>query len=164
MWFLLASACLKSAGPVAAPTPLDVRVVPLVASYADATVSPAGDALVDELVDEVAAHALRPAPVTELGAVAAARDTDARLAALGDGPVVLVEIAPRYSSQMAGRYRWTVDVALSLQGLGEPERRTFTVPVALVYDHEREQAAADAAAAAIARELREVLDHALATP
>jgi hypothetical protein len=65
---------------------------------------------------------------------------------------------------MAGRYRWTVDVTLALRGVGAPEDRTFTVPVALVYDHERELAAVDAAAPAIASELREVLDHALSAP
>jgi len=153
--------CIKPSGPVQAPTPLDLRVVPIVASYADATVSAAGPGLGDALVAEVASHALRGA-LTEAGPALAARDTEARVAALGAGPLVLVEAAPRFSSQMAGRYRWTVDVTLSVVGVGEGETRHFAVPVALVYDHEREQAAADTAAPAIARELREVLDHALA--
>jgi hypothetical protein len=63
---------------------------------------------------------------------------------------------------MAGRYRWTVDVTLSLGGLGDAASHEFAVPVALVYDHQREVAAADAAAPAIARELRRALDEALA--
>lgn len=164
MWFLTLFACIKPAGPVQAPTPLDLRVAPVVTSYDTALIALGGEALVEELSAEIAAHALRAAPITELGALASARNADARLAALGDGPVLLVEAAPRFSSQMAGRYRWTVDVTLALRGVGAPEDRTFTVPVALVYDHERELAAVDAAAPAIASELREVLDHALSAP
>lgn len=163
MWFLLTSACLKPPAPVQAPSPLDVRVVAVVSSYAGEAPSAAGEELRDELTAEVAAHGLKPA-ASEDPAVLAAPDTESRLMALGAGPLVLVEAAPRYSSQMAGRYRWTVDVTLSLAGLGDASSRAFHVPVALVYDHEREQAAADAAAPAIARELREALDEALRTP
>jgi hypothetical protein len=164
MWFLLVSACIKPAGPVQAPSPLPLRIVSVVSSYADDSVTPGGKVLTEELVAEVASHALQPAPVTELGPVVAARSTEARLAALGQAPVLLVETAPRFSSQMAGRYRWTVDVVVSLAGVEPAEHREFSVPVALVYDHERELAAADAAAPAIARQVRAVLDHSLSAP
>ena len=53
------------------------------------------------------------------------RSTDARRAALESDavPLLLVECAPRFSAQVNGRYRWTVDVAASI-GPAPPTRST----------------------------------------
>jgi hypothetical protein len=70
-----------------------------------------------------------------------------------------VESSARFSSQINGRYRWTVAVTATLTPTGEPPLiRTFTVPVHLVYYHDKEREALAEAAPLIARQVGDLLD------
>tara|TARA_R110002073_G_scaffold336372_1_gene532641 strand:- start:69919 stop:72168 length:2250 start_codon:yes stop_codon:yes gene_type:complete len=74
---------------------------------------------------------------------------------------LLVETRAQYYSQLNGRYRWTVYVKLSLAKAGAviPDSETsFTVPVLLSYDHQREKEALAYAANTIANKLGKEVD------
>ncbi len=154
LWLM---ACLKAPTPLQAPEALPVTVAAVVDSYDDATTEPATDRVLKPLLEVVSAHGLVPA---EAPVAADARSTEDRLAALGaEGVVVLVELAPRFSSQMTGRYRWTVDARVHLVAPGgEGGERTVEVPVFLYYAHEQEQAAAEAAVPVVAREVSALIE------
>jgi hypothetical protein len=75
--------------------------------------------------------------------------------------VLLVETEARWYSQIAGRFRWTVSVDLSLGEVGAPEESVhqhFEVPVALLFDHQREADAINEATSVIQRRLGELMD------
>lgn len=98
------------------------------------------------------------------------RDSRDRLAAVaaraGDAPLVLlVETHADFYSQLNGRFRWTVHTKLSLakpDKLQEATVVSFTLPVTLSFDHERELAAVTASAHPVARKLSHQLDDFLA--
>ncbi|MCB9690103.1 MAG: hypothetical protein H6735_33990 [Alphaproteobacteria bacterium] len=158
LWTL---ACIKAPPPVVAPEPLPVTVAAVVESYTERTVAPGAAEVIDPLHEVLSAHGLQPADASAatVERFTDLRSTDARLEALGDGVVLLVELAPRYSSQMSGRYRWTVDTAIHLQSPEGPEGvRELEVPVHLIYAHQKEEEAAAAAMPVVAREVSAVLD------
>jgi len=74
---------------------------------------------------------------------------------------LLVETRAQYYSQLNGRYRWTVYVKLSMAKAGETtagNTASFTVPVLLTFDHQREKEALANAATAIANKLGKEID------
>jgi hypothetical protein len=69
---------------------------------------------------------------------------------------VIVAAEAHFYSQIEGRLRWTVAVDLLLATPGAPERPVvhhFEVPVFLQFLHEKEDAAVEAAAPVIARQV-----------
>lgn len=156
MWFVSLMACIEHKPPVraAAPVPLDVVVV--LESFDRPEVAAAPAPVSARFAAEAAARNLAAEVSDPDPAFAEVRSTDARLQRLGDGAHLLVECAPRFSAQVNGRYRWTVDVTATI----EPPRasRAFTVPVHLLYAHEDEEEALTEAAPVIARQVGEMLD------
>ena len=74
--------------------------------------------------------------------------------------VVLVEAKPIFVSQVAGRYRWKVDVALTMaprSELGKARTWSWKIPVFLLFYHQREPAALDAAVPVLKRNLDRAL-------
>lgn len=154
-------ACIKAPPPVQAPEAVPVTTAVVVESYTDPEVVAAAEPVLGPVREVIAAHGLVPADASAetLARFSDLRSTEARMEALGDGAVLLVELAPRYSSQMSGRYRWTVDTAIHLRDpSGEVGARELEVPVHLIYAHEREPEAAAAAMPVVAREVSAVLD------
>ena len=93
----------------------------------------------------------------------ATRDRFERVAQLAGAAqnTLLVETRAQYYSQLNGRYRWTVYVKLSMAKAGAviPGSETsFTVPVLLSYDHQREKEALAYAANTIAKKLGKEID------
>ncbi|MBL8921635.1 MAG: hypothetical protein JNJ54_22430 [Myxococcaceae bacterium] len=92
------------------------------------------------------------------------RITDTRRAALEasqpDAPyVLLVELRVHFFSQLDGRYRWEVGAALTAARRGGVTTKdAFEVPVVLVYDHEKQRAAMNAASQDIAIRLASLMD------
>jgi hypothetical protein len=92
------------------------------------------------------------------------RITDTRRAALEaqqpDVPyVLLVELRVHFFSQLDGRYRWEVGTALTASKRGGVTTKdAFEVPVILVYDHEKQRAAMNAASQDIATRLGTLMD------
>lgn len=151
--------CLKPSPPVQATTRAPIRVAVVLESYDAPTVEPAPSLVVGRIGDTLAERNLDPMPVdpAEVATFERARSTEARRAALETAdavPVLLVECAPRFSAQVNGRYRWTVDVAATI---GTDVRR-FTVPVHLLYAHEQEEEALTEAAPLVAREVARLMD------
>lgn len=85
---------------------------------------------------------------------------------VGDAPLsMLVETRAEYYSQLNGRYRWTVYVKFSLAKAGDPGPpvvSSFSLPVMLSFDHQREEDALAFAAGPVARKLGQELDDFLA--
>jgi hypothetical protein len=153
--------CLKPSPPVHAANHAPVRVAVVLESYDTPTVELAPDPVQARIGDTLAARNLEPAPVdaAAVGNFAQARSTEARRGQLETDavPVLLVECAPRFSAQVNGRYRWTVEVTASI-GPEHPDARPFTVPVHLLYAHEQEEEAVIEAAPLVAREVGRLVD------
>ena len=66
-----------------------------------------------------------------------------------------------FFAQVAGRYRWTVRVRATIDRTSDRVEKTWDIPVFLVYDHEREVEAVQAAIPSIERHLDALLDEAL---
>lgn len=82
----------------------------------------------------------------------------------GASLVLLVEAHAEFFSQLGGRYRWTVHVTLSAAPTAHPDQAvtsTFEVPAFLLYHHEREPEAIEAASPVIERQAGYLLDEVL---
>jgi hypothetical protein len=163
MLMLTLTACLRPVPVAQAPERTEVELAAVLDSFDDSTVAAPPEALSEVLSPELERRNLVPvsADPALITSFAQIRATDARRAALSKetAPVLLVECAPRFSAQVNGRYRWSVEVDLSL---GELPTRSFVVPVHLLYAHEDEDEAAAEAAPMVARELGRLLDDWLA--
>lgn len=160
---LLLASCAKPSAPE----------VPLAGSAAVSAVLTTRDAASTELPDRVRddlSAALRErglvAAFETSDALAGASSTERRLElAVAAQPeadlVVLLEAHPVFSSQMAGRYRWQVDVDLTLAhpgGEDGPRTWSWELPVFLLYHHQREADALAEAAPMLRRKLDAALD------
>lgn len=80
----------------------------------------------------------------------------------GEAPVEMqISAQARWYAQLAGRYRWTVETQLRLIRPGSDEvisETSFEVPVFLLYDHQREDAAFEEALPVVERQLGDLLD------
>jgi len=153
---LLVVACLKSTVAQAPrPIPMDV-IATLNLEHAE----PAPSAVAERLAAEIARRGLVPTAVDgdpsdpgPDGAPDEGTDANSGRASLR------VESTARFSSQINGRYRWTVSVTATVAPVeGLPTARSFTVPVHLVYYHDKETEALVEAAPLIARQVGELLD------
>jgi glycosidase len=166
---LFACACVSSSAPVVAPPGSRVALAFVVDDPDHREIADAPPALHREIgelfesrriaVDDVAFERLRDA-------FRSRRRTEHRLEALAaasssSGVVCLVELMPRFFSQLAGRYRWTVQVraAIAERGqLGDAIIEDYELPVFLEYTHENETDALERVAPALERSLRSLLD------
>jgi hypothetical protein len=74
-------------------------------------------------------------------------------------PVVLVEAVARFSTELQGRWRWTVDVVATLDAPGDADVGVaFAVPVFLTRYQDREGEALVAAVPGIERRLGRAVD------
>ena len=154
-----------------APRPMDVAVVAAMEPLDDPRVRPAPDTVMDALSRVLAERNLTMQPVDDStweDAFSRGRTTRFRTAhvALGtDAPLVLVvSTFARYSSQLGGRYRWTVQVEASLAPAATPQDAVvseFSVPVFLQYHHQRDADAVEAAIPVIERQVGHLLDQVL---
>jgi hypothetical protein len=160
--------CIKARPPVVAVASEDVAVAPVRVESHSRTVLPAPARLEDGLLATLSERNLRPmtVPDAEIPGLLgrgngrmrleqlAARDASAEL-------LVLVEAEPSFYAQVAGRYRWTVAVTLTLADradLDAAQVLSFDVPVFLQFSHEKEDAALAEATPVIQRKLGEMLD------
>lgn len=164
MPLVLLLSCLKPAEVPQAAVRAPVLVAAVVESFDSAEVAPPPDDVTERLAEVVGARNLEVRVELDVASFEAKRTTQARLdalAAAGPEAVLLVELAPRFSAQASGRYRWTVETDVTLLPVGRPEAalaRSFTVPVHLSYAHEQEPDAAREAAAVVAREVGQIVD------
>ncbi len=142
MPLLLLVACLKPT-VAQAPSPIPVEVVAIM-DQGERQIAPA--ALADRLADELSKRSLVPEKIDGI-------------AVTGGKAFLIVESSARFSSQINGRYRWTVSVlAIVSPAEGEASTQDFTVPVHLVHYHDKEEEALAEAAPLIARQVGRLID------
>jgi len=90
--------------------------------------------------------------------------TDTRMAAMREADtqtpyLLLVELRVQFFSQLDGRYRWEVGTTLTAERRqGTQVKDPFEVPIVLIYDHEKQDAAMVAASHDIGSRLGVLLD------
>jgi hypothetical protein len=135
-------------------------------AYAGSPTAPPQE-LKQALAKELDEHNLRAVEVA-LEVVASQRLTDARFDALkkassGAPWLMLVELRVRYFSQIDARYRWQVSAQITVaRADGVPVRDPFEIPVALMFDHEKENEAIISSAADVTKRAGLLLDGVLA--
>ena len=164
----VASGCVKQAPAVQSPQPWTVAVVAVLEAAEEGTLAGAPDDLVDAMREQADARALNAVvvePDTWLETFRAKRTTEQRVTAVSESArtdlLLLVETDARWYSQIAGRFRWTVDVDLSFgkaDDVAGVSHQHFEVPVALLFDHQREDEAVAAAGPIIERRVGELMD------
>ena len=157
----------KSKGPVGLDAPASAAVVGLLAPMDGEVVQPLPDRVADRLDGLLVARNLTPARV-EGGAAPLSRlqTTSQRAAWVADQAdgaqyLLLVETTATYTTQIEGRFRWTVDVTATIAPTDDPTAgatKTFRVPVFLQFAHEKERAAVAEAAVVIERQVARHLD------
>ena len=165
---LVAAGCVKQAQPVQAPSPWTVAVVAVLeaAESGELQVAPAG--LTDALQAETnrrALNAVVPESASWMETFEARRTTEQRVVHVAETAntdlLLVVETEPRWYSQIAGRFRWTVDVDVSFGRSADPNgavHQHFEVPVTLLFDHQREPEAVAEATSIIDRRVAALLD------
>jgi hypothetical protein len=166
-WIGWAVGCAHLPPVVQAPEALEVDVVVVLSATATGGVGPAPSAVVETLTQVVNDRGLRaravPVSVWSEG-FDSRRATGPRARYMSEevsaGLWLMIESEARWYAQVAGRYRWTVDVVTTLGGAdGEVlSQQGFEVPVFMVYDHEREASALLGAQPVIARRVGELMD------
>ncbi len=168
-WSLLLACATTGTPPVQAPSPLKTLVATAAGELDSRAISPGPAALSVAMVEALESRNLVPEALASEGYVEAfssQRTTGLRMRHLssqaGDAHLLLlVETTPRYDAQVSGRYRWMVDVSITLAPTGDLElaqTNTFAVPVFLSFHHEREDEAVAAAAPVVQRRLGHLLD------
>ncbi|MBK9645134.1 MAG: hypothetical protein IPO67_08290 [Deltaproteobacteria bacterium] len=162
--------CLPKTAPVRASAATPTALCVVLTKVNDGTLTSAPASLNKGLEEELVARNLTPSLV-EIDAAAAdafraRRSTPQRVEWLvskrADAAlIVLVEAQVEYYTQMSGRFRWTVDVRVTASpasDLSQAVQSEFSVPVALQYQHEREEVALEEAGPVIERQVASVLD------
>lgn len=154
----LVAGCVKPVPVITAATAEPVAYAAVRTELGTADLVDAPDRLQDALHAALVERNLQPLRV-EASSITG-RSTGVRLESLGaDGLRVLLEAEVTYFAQVAGRYRWTVDVTLTLaDGADAPLTRQEQIPVFLQFSHEKEDAALADATPSIERLVGEVLD------
>jgi len=157
----------KTSGPVALDAPAQAAVVGLVAPMDGEVVQPLPDRVSSRLDALLTARNLTPRPVTDGAADLSRLQTTGQraawLAEQADGAqyLLLIESAATYTTQIEGRFRWTVDVTATIAPASDPAAgasKTFRVPVFLQFAHQKEAAAVAEAAVVIERQVGQHLD------
>ena len=167
LWLL---ACTPKHPPVVAASPIATDVVVVQDQLDQRGVTAGPPALQDGVRELLGRHALTAMPVppeTWQEAFGSRRTESQRLAWMtersGASPaLLLVETRAEFYSQMNGRYRWTVEVRTSLRSTAKAEQLasdSFSVPVFLDFDHEREDAAIAAAVPVIQHHLELMVEN-----
>ena len=166
---LLLAGCLPKHQGTQAPSKLDVAVVAAVDYVDQPEVTGVPDALAEAIVATLEARNLVPemAPASGFAETfAGKRNTLHRLTWLaredrGSDLVLLVEARARYFSLLSGRYRWTVDLSMTLTSPGNLDEAVTTeakFPIFMEFHHEREEEVLEAAVPMIERHLGFLLD------
>jgi hypothetical protein len=161
------SGCLARVPRQRLAEPASIAVVYVVDPAHSGDVGSPPEALKQAVAAELDGHNLRAVDLP-IEVVRGQRLTDARFEALkrarGDAAfVLLVEQRVQFFSQLDGRYRWEVGTTLVAAAHdGSAAKDAFELPVVLVYDHEKEGEAINAAASDVAMRVGVLMDGILA--
>ena len=152
---LLLAGCLKQPSAVTSGAAVPVALGAVLTGVDDGVTTPAASEVMERLSAVVSARALTPRPASASRVSLLAEGAEA------GGLLVLVESSARFFSQMNGRFRWTVEVKITLAPSGEPDQSvvdSFEVPVFLQFNHEGEDEALAEGLPVIERRLGALLD------
>jgi glycosidase len=166
---LALAGCLRHKPPVRYARPARVAFAVIDDDVYHRSSTGAPEALRARVQQEIADRNLAPAPVDPrrlLPAFSRARDTERRLELLGQAAegaeyLLLVETRVRFYDLLAGMFRWTVSVKITVAEAGAPARassRQLELPAILQYEHEKEPEALLAVATEITRQAGLLLD------
>jgi hypothetical protein len=150
-------ACLKGKEPIKAPSPMDLPMIAVL----DRAQQP--QELPEELLEAIQERLARRDINAAFSATPASFEShllsSQRIQALDQYPILLIETEAQFYSQLNGRFRWEVDLRLTLATSEEQSMtRQRIIPVFHQYHHQRETEALLAAEALILRELDLLLD------
>lgn len=138
------TACLASASPQRLATSTPVAVV-LHLESSSGRAHPVPDAVARGVEAVLAQRSLVPSVIEPAAAFATTRSTPQRLDLVresSDAPwIMLLEARARFFSQLSGRYRWEVELRVSLVERAQPDRvhtSELSVPAFLLHEHETE--------------------------
>lgn len=161
-------ACIGTGSPYRASTPTPVASTITLSSPAARAKVSAPSAVTEALSKVMAARNLVHQPVRSTEVVNGLGTTAQRLAWLsarsGAGVVLLVETTVRPMGYLSGRYRWGVEVRMSVSMPADATStitESFPIPITLAEVHQQEAAALAAAAPQIARRAGILLDRSL---
>lgn len=168
---LLLSACLKPPQTVKLAQPAGV-ISAYVLTYADRPdVAPVPKELADEIESALGGRNLQPRALEARAFAepfARKRSTADRLAVLaakaeaaGEPFVMLVETTPRYYSLLSGRYRWNIDLKVTIAStanLDGAQSENYDLAAFLDFDHQDEEDALRYQASPIADRVGRVAD------
>jgi len=163
---LLLASCAPHAAPTTSASAAPIGLATALESDDHPTDTELPDRVMEALSAALTAHDLRPVTLSAMpAAFAEAPSTPARLKlAATDAPqdlLLLVEAHPSFYAQVAGRFRWTVDVTVTLarkDDLANAHTVSWSLPVFLQFSHQREADALSEAAPLLHRRLNAELD------
>ena len=170
MSLLLLAGCIKSRPPVMAPSSVDVAATVSLKTADSAHGAAVPEGMTATLRDVLSVRRLNLRPVTAPPDFSGRTSTPHRLTWLAahneaSPLLLLIELSARRYDNLGGRYRWVVDVQLTLAPQSDPARAQtdrFTVPVHLSHAHEDATDAAQASLPTIRRRLARAVDGYLA--
>ena len=115
--------------------------------------------LENQIQEALVLRGIRPTRLEQPSNYTTLRNSNQRLLLFSQRPLLLIESKAQFFSQLEGRFRWTVDVAIHLQAKdGTTFSKVFSVPVFHQFHHQRETEAIEAAQSQILQELNLLLD------
>ncbi len=163
VWVFLAIGCIPRIPVQKLPTPTPIAVAYVVDPSFAGLPTTAPDKLKAAVTAALGERNLQPVELP-LEVVKGGKLTDTRMAAMreanADAPyLLLVELRVQFFSQLDGRYRWEVGTTLTAERRGGTQvKDPFEVPIVLLYDHEKHDAAMSMAAPDVANRLGVLLD------
>ena len=157
MSFLLACSFKKT--PLLTAPSHDVYTVSSLDQVDVRTSSPLPQSLSRQIQDALQQRGIQPTEIDLVPTYADLRNSSQRLQLFSERPLLLVETKAQFFSQLEGRFRWTVDVAIHIQAKdGTTFAKVLSVPVFHQFHHQRETEAIEAAQTQIVQELNLLLD------
>jgi hypothetical protein len=162
---LVLGGCIKPRVPVSAPSAVDVASAVSVRTV-DRVHGQAAPPQLQAMLTELLAERRLNLQPQDAAAFSARRSTEQRLSwlasqASGAPIVLLIELNVRRFDNLGGRFRWVIDVQLSIAPQAEPSRvqdSHFSVPVHLSHAHQGATEAVLASLPTLRRRLSVALD------
>ena len=159
IWPFLANiACIKQPPPLTFSSSQEISLV----AFLDDSESTMTSSIPEEILTELGVFVERHNVQFEIltgGLTPQTKRTEQRLQHFSQRPLILFESIVTYQTQLQGRFRWEVDVRMTLiDEKGNTLHRNFTTPVFHQFHHEREVEALYAALPTIKRQLEGLIE------
>ena len=152
-------ACSVSKPVLKSPTPHDVYMLASLDKLDAARSVDVPQSLLKTLKDRVQKRGVTVKALSINERYASQRNSMQRAKLYPERPLLLIETQAQFFSQLEGRFRWTVDVRLTLYTAdGTVYNRSASIPVFHQFHHQREKESLEAAEEQISRYVDRLLD------